>query len=139
MNTDRFIAWRQREKDKARLRGEEFFMGLPSAWYENPHWGCLKGHVITHYLKSEVHGALCLACRGRVFIIPKITEEEFQEILDPLPEEFHRNEGHFRRFEDKAERCSRNAGRAKTQRRADHWCDREDYWLQRAADLEATT
>lgn len=37
------------------------FMGKPDRWWDNPHWRCMNEHVSTRYLKSEIHGALCLA------------------------------------------------------------------------------
>lgn len=50
-------------------------MGIPDSWYEDPHWQCGNGHVSTRYLKSEEHGAVCLACGKPVCLIEPGTKE----------------------------------------------------------------
>ena len=51
--------------------GEEFFMGLPDAWYDPaPTYGCNNGHVSRRYLKSEERGCLCLECQEGVAMLP---------------------------------------------------------------------
>ena len=78
---DRLVLWRNARIAEARERGDEFFMGLPDAWYESPTWACVNGHVSARYLKSEERGAICLACQTLLWLIPRITETELAEIL----------------------------------------------------------
>lgn len=60
-----------REIAAAEVVGEEFFMGLPDAWYEpRPTYGCNNGHVSHRYLKSEERGHLCLECREGIAMLP---------------------------------------------------------------------
>jgi len=81
-NIDRFHAWRQPIIDKMKAEGDDCFLGLPDAWFENPHWGCENGHVSKRYLKSEEKGGVCLACHKPVYLIPKdVTEEELTAIV----------------------------------------------------------
>lgn len=51
------------------------FMGIPEAWFEDPTWLCLRGHVSERFLKSEVRGALCLACQEPVRMVDPSIEE----------------------------------------------------------------
>lgn len=60
-----------REIEAARAAGEEFFLGIPDAWYEpSPTYGCDSGHVSRRFLKSEESGCLCLECHQSIAIIP---------------------------------------------------------------------
>lgn len=72
MNTEKAIKTLQdREIAAAQAAGEEFFLGIPDAWYE-PHavYGCDNGHASRRYLKSETRGCLCLECHQTVAIMP---------------------------------------------------------------------
>lgn len=67
--------------------GEEFFLGLPDAWYEpKPTYGCNSGHVSHSYLKSETKGCLCLECHESIVMLPHKydTDEKLKEALDKL-------------------------------------------------------
>lgn len=75
--------WLKREKEKVVAEGKAFFLDLPDAWYEPPHWCCSSGHVSNRFLKSEAKGALCLACSEPVYLCPEITEEELNKIINP--------------------------------------------------------
>jgi len=77
----RFVRWRESLIDAARERKDEFFMGIPDAWYEPVTYGCTNGHVSTSVLRRDSGTLVCLACYRPVYIIPKITEEELGEIL----------------------------------------------------------
>jgi hypothetical protein len=68
------VAWR--DGAAAKTPGEAF-LGLPDAWYDDVHLFCRNGHVSKRYLKSEKHGAICLACRESVVLGPKLDEDEF--------------------------------------------------------------
>jgi hypothetical protein len=60
-----------REIQAAQHAGEEFFLGLPDAWYDPaPTYGCNNGHVSRRYLKSEDRGCLCLECHEGVAMLP---------------------------------------------------------------------
>jgi hypothetical protein len=88
MNADRpgtvdeiepLVAWRNAQAAKAISSGGEAFMGLPDAWYEDAHYGCLTGHVSRTILTGD-SGDRCLACLRPVVIIPPMSEPEFARI-----------------------------------------------------------
>lgn len=79
---DRLRAWQKEQIELAEAFKEEFFMGLPDSWYEPyPLWGCENGHLSKRYLKSEERGTVCLSCHCRLFLIPKITEKQLEDIV----------------------------------------------------------
>lgn len=51
--------------DEVALDGGTLWMERPERWWDNPHWRCVNDHVSTMYLKSEEHGAQCLAANCR--------------------------------------------------------------------------
>ena len=59
--------------------GAPMFLGIPERWYDDLTWRCVKGHVSSRYLKSEMHGALCLACMEYVMMT-------FPEDIEDAPE-----------------------------------------------------
>lgn len=68
---DRLVIWRDSHADF------NYYNGLPSSWFENAHWGCAKGHVSSHYIKSEADGeAICPCCLTPVLLVPPGTTEE---------------------------------------------------------------
>lgn len=71
----------------AKAAGEEFFLGIPDAWYE-PHavYGCNNGHASRRYLKSETRGCLCLECHDPVAIMPHKydTDEKLSVALEVI-------------------------------------------------------
>lgn len=78
------IAWRDAEAAAAKARGERMFMGKPEAWYEDPHFFCINGHVSGCVLGSELRGDICLACDEPVILGPRIGEAEFAPIIAAL-------------------------------------------------------
>ena len=81
-------AFQKEQADRCREAGEEFFMDFPDRWYEDgPMYLCENGHVSRNYLKSEVRGALCLACMKPVGIVdPRDTppESSFDRLFGSL-------------------------------------------------------
>lgn len=75
------------EIEAAHAAGEEFFLGIPDAWYEpTPTYGCNNGHVSRRYLKSEECGCLCLECHQPIAIIPPKydTDEKLESALSVI-------------------------------------------------------
>jgi hypothetical protein len=58
------------------------FLGIPERWYDDLTFRCVNGHVSCRYLKSELHGDLCLACGEYVMM----TFPEDVEDAPPKPE-----------------------------------------------------
>lgn len=75
------ITWRDAEAKVAEARGEKMFMGKPDAWFDEPHWFCINGHVSGTFLKCEVDGDRCLACHERVILGPTIGERDFAPVI----------------------------------------------------------
>lgn len=73
-------AWRDRRSAEAAAGGAPMFMGLPDAWFENPHWLCPGGHVSTVYLRRDSGEPACLACGIGVVLGPPITEATFMAL-----------------------------------------------------------
>ena len=75
----------EKEKQKIRDTGGEFFLGLPDAWYEpKTTYACINGHISNHYLRSEEKGNVCMSCYEKIYLCPAITEEELFKILNPI-------------------------------------------------------
>ena len=71
------VTLQNRELGNARGAGDEFFFDLPDSWYEPyPTYGCENGHASRRYLKSEEHGALCLACGKRIVMLPCVYDTD---------------------------------------------------------------
>ena len=81
MRKDILKKWLASEKNKAIVSKDMMFMGIPDKWYEPYTCCCENGHVSTSYLKSELLGDVCFACKKPVYICPLITEEELHKIL----------------------------------------------------------
>lgn len=79
MKFDELVEWRTA---LAKAHEGPKFMTLPEAWMDDPHWFCINGHVSGRYLGTEVHGNLCLACREKVVLGPKMGEAEFKRVID---------------------------------------------------------
>jgi len=78
---ERLVTWRDTLAEQEAASGAEMFMGLPDKWYEPPTFACENGHISKRYLKSETSGDVCLACGKRVYLVPRITEEELAKVL----------------------------------------------------------
>jgi hypothetical protein len=77
------VEWRDDLAKAAEARGDEMFMGVPDAWFEEPHWFCTKGHVSRVYLRSE-SGSRCMACHEGTILGPRMTEADFAQVLGGL-------------------------------------------------------
>lgn len=77
------VEWRDDLAKAAEARGDEMFMGVPDAWFEEPHWFCTKGHVSRVYLRSK-SGSRCMACQGEVILGPEMTEAQFANVIGGL-------------------------------------------------------
>jgi len=44
------------------------FLGVPDRWFDARKLRCVNDHVSRTYLKSELHGSLCLACGEPVYL-----------------------------------------------------------------------
>ncbi|HEX5213300.1 MAG TPA: hypothetical protein VFW22_16365 [Pseudolabrys sp.] len=78
------LLWRDDVANSEQERGRALFMGKPDAWYEDPHWFCINGHVSGRYLSTETRGERCLACGAPVILGPPIGEAAFAPILADL-------------------------------------------------------
>ena len=56
----------------AHAEGGPSFMGRPDRWWDGTIWLCPNGHASTHFLATEKHGGVCLACRDKrgVVLVP---------------------------------------------------------------------
>jgi len=73
--------WLNVKIKEAKDNGEEMFLGVPDAWYEQALHCCNNGHINDMYLKSEIKGSVCLTCREPSHIFPTgVTDEEFKKI-----------------------------------------------------------
>lgn len=77
------IEWREDLARAAEARGGEMFMGVPDAWFEEPHWFCTLGHVSRVYLRTD-SGARCMACHGEALLGPAMTESDFAQVIGGL-------------------------------------------------------
>lgn len=84
MTLDQIHAWRNSIAATWKRAGAPMFLDLPDAWYEEPHWFCVNGHVSTMYIRSET-AARCPACGQNVILGPPVGEEEFQRFLEMEP------------------------------------------------------
>lgn len=57
-----------RRRRLAQAAGEKMFMGIPDAWYDDPHWRCPNNHVSSRYLMTEERGDRCLRCQEPVML-----------------------------------------------------------------------
>jgi hypothetical protein len=77
-----FVLWRNERIAEALQRGDEFFIGLPKAWYEPPTWACVNGHVSARYIKSrQLLCDVCPECQTSIWLIPGISEAQLAKIL----------------------------------------------------------
>ena len=86
-----------REIAAAEAAGDEFFLGLPDAWYEpRPTYGCNNGHVSSRYLKSEERGPLCIDCQEGIAMLPHRydTDEKLKVALDEIRAQQQEAAGH---------------------------------------------
>lgn len=62
------------------VHAEPMFQGWPDAWWEDPTWLCVNGHVSKRYLKSEARGmGVCLACQEPVRLVSPDTVEDYEK------------------------------------------------------------
>jgi hypothetical protein len=73
------LAWRHGEIARIVVAGGDVFLGLPEAWMDDPHFGCVQGHVSTRIVKTD-RGDRCPACDGAVVMIPAMDEPTFSPI-----------------------------------------------------------
>lgn len=78
------VNWRDDLAETAGARGDKMFMGIPDAWFEDPHWFCTNGHVSHCVLRSDSGASRCLACREVVILGPSMSEAMFSRIADEL-------------------------------------------------------
>lgn len=77
------IEWREDLARTAEARGQEMFMGIPDAWFDDPHWFCINGHVSHRYLRTDT-GSRCLACLDTAILGPAMTEGQFCTVIEEL-------------------------------------------------------
>lgn len=77
------VEWREDLARSAEARGEEMFMGIPDAWFDDPHWFCTSGHVSRVYLRTDT-GSRCVACRNAALLGPSMTEKQFGTVIAEL-------------------------------------------------------
>lgn len=73
------LAWRHGEIARIVVAGGDVFLGLPEAWMDDPHFGCVEGHVSTRVVKTD-RGDMCGACGCPVVMIPPMDETAFAPI-----------------------------------------------------------
>lgn len=77
----KLVEWLLIEIRKAQDAGQEMFMGIPDAWIEKHLRCCQNGHIMTAYVKSELHGPIC-GCGMPSHIFPDWgTQEHLDEAL----------------------------------------------------------
>jgi len=83
---ERFEKWIMDRAKEAEKNGEQMFLQVPEAWWEQGLHCCNNGHVNGSYLKSEeLGGAVCFNCREKSQIFPTgLTEEEFKAEMQLL-------------------------------------------------------
>jgi hypothetical protein len=71
--------WSLRLAESCEDDGEEMFLGMPDAWYEEHTLFCADGHV-SHVSLGTDDGDRCLSCRRPLVLGPSITEADFATI-----------------------------------------------------------
>lgn len=71
--------WSLRLAESCEDDGDEMFLGMPDAWYEERTLFCADGHV-SHVSLGTDDGDRCLSCRRPLVLGPSMTEADFTTI-----------------------------------------------------------